>query len=112
MINQPTISPYQKQKAIQPCLKEIPVEDNKCVQVRPSLLNQIFSVFYLSVKKNEKGRFHKQLQEFHAKYIMDPRTQQSFYLDFKKMNWIKKAMQLHLSREKETVNWQVEGTLI
>lgn len=48
-------TPHQKQKATQPCLKEIPVQDNKCVQIRPSLLNQIFLYFTYQIKRMKKA---------------------------------------------------------
>lgn len=67
---------------IQPCWKEIPVQDNEFVWIRPILLNQSF--LYLLDKKNAKGRFHKGLREFHGKYITDLRIQQSFHSDLKK----------------------------
>lgn len=64
-------------------------------------------MFYLLDKKNEKGRFHKRLPEFHAKYIKDLRTQQSFYLDFFEKRTGSEKPCNYLSREKQTVNWQV-----
>lgn len=57
--NQPTATPKtrekKKKKKHQLCLKEIPVQDNKFVQVRPNLLNRIFLYFIYWIKRMKKA---------------------------------------------------------